>query len=330
MKRAFIGFSSCVAYDYKNRARKTPNDERSSPNPILYGSTGLLLLYDEIWFACRSLCPNNMRALPYVRFLDQEFPDVRFDHEFETTVGDLVEGMRDAGAESPARHWREITAHVSRNGVDNHTHGLTAFGRGFMANQTDVNLAIDVTVVDHFPELKLEVALNPLTSPIIYSPFGYIDRTEAAIEFSNVELTHRLLTFGSLYDYVNRQGPYHPVIDEMRNDPLLTEFRKWVGANDSRLDNQDIRMIERDVNERITDLRIKSMEKYVSRKSLIQVPAQMLKSAALSLVPPANGIAKGIEILKDNRKSKKVGWQAFIALSKDRFDRLEFLQEKTQ
>lgn len=76
LRRALVGFSSPVGYSYEYPAEKTPNDERSSPNPVLMGATGLFVLYDEIWFACRSLCPQNMRSLSYVKFLDVERPEI--------------------------------------------------------------------------------------------------------------------------------------------------------------------------------------------------------------------------------------------------------------
>jgi hypothetical protein len=65
---AYVGLSTPVFYDYKYSARETNADTRSSPNPILDSPYGLLLLYDEIWFLTRSLCPDNMRDLPYVNF----------------------------------------------------------------------------------------------------------------------------------------------------------------------------------------------------------------------------------------------------------------------
>jgi len=69
---AYVGLSTPVFYDYKYPAPQSKADTRSSPNPILDSPYRLLLLYDEIWFLTRSLCPNNMRTLSYVKFLDEE------------------------------------------------------------------------------------------------------------------------------------------------------------------------------------------------------------------------------------------------------------------
>ena len=72
MKRiGYVGLSTPSFYDYRTRASRAPSDRGSSPNPIVEGAFGAMLLYDELWFLCRSLCPENMRSLPYVKFLDE-------------------------------------------------------------------------------------------------------------------------------------------------------------------------------------------------------------------------------------------------------------------
>src|SRR5260370_15334750 len=71
MRTDFVGLSTPLFYDYRHPASRAPSDLYSSPNPILDSPFGLMLLYDEIWFLCRSLCPENMRESPHVRFLDE-------------------------------------------------------------------------------------------------------------------------------------------------------------------------------------------------------------------------------------------------------------------
>lgn len=78
-RKAFIGLSGPLAYDYK----PLQANRRSSPNPILEDSLGLLTLYDELIFTSRELCPINMRKLPYVSFLSDRV-------EFQRTMPDVV------------------------------------------------------------------------------------------------------------------------------------------------------------------------------------------------------------------------------------------------
>ena len=71
MRIGLVGLSSPVFYDYRHPASIAPSDLSSSPNPVLEGAFGALLLYDELWFLCRSLCPENMRSISCVKFLDE-------------------------------------------------------------------------------------------------------------------------------------------------------------------------------------------------------------------------------------------------------------------
>src|SRR5690242_9801153 len=68
---AYVGLSSPIFYDY-SRLGKPSENEMDSPNPILDGSFGLFMLFDEIWFISRNLCPQNLRRAPFVRFLFEE------------------------------------------------------------------------------------------------------------------------------------------------------------------------------------------------------------------------------------------------------------------
>ena len=58
MKRriAYIGLSYPLLYDYQHQAEMTENDVADSPNPIIESPLGLMILYDELWFLCESIC----------------------------------------------------------------------------------------------------------------------------------------------------------------------------------------------------------------------------------------------------------------------------------
>lgn len=38
-----------------------------------------MILYDELWFLCESLCPFNMRKLPYIKYVDKLYPDLYYE-----------------------------------------------------------------------------------------------------------------------------------------------------------------------------------------------------------------------------------------------------------
>ncbi|MGX5666600.1 hypothetical protein ACWKW9_11570 [Rhizobium daejeonense] len=321
MKRAFVGFSTCIGYDYRNQAKRTKSDTQSSPNPVLYGATALMLLYDEIWFACESLCPQSMRKLPYVRFLGESMlgddQGSAIEQESRLLAKAIDEAVELYSSESYIDIRDTLPKRFTTGAVDNHTHGLNALGLQLQANSGTIQLAIDLVILANLKLSDLEIVLNPQTSKAIWTPFGATDTTSDGINFSNIELSERLINVNSTYDYTAVKGPYHPIIDEMRADPLLKDFRRWLSGNTSRLDNQEIRDIEREINQKITDLTDAGIRKYVAKTSLVHAPAQMLRSAALSIMPPANGFAKAIEIMKANKKADALRWLAFIALSRN-------------
>jgi hypothetical protein len=133
MRIAFIGLSGPLFYDYRNPARKAPSDLESSPNPVLDSPFGLLLLFDEIWFLCRSLCPDNMRDLPYVKFLDETGTLPKLDN---TTISDATKSIKadrllyNSYEKFTERFFAKYWKTVRQVGIiwnaapDNHTHML--------------------------------------------------------------------------------------------------------------------------------------------------------------------------------------------------------------
>src|SRR2546421_3140587 len=69
MKRALIGLSTPLGYDYRNPIQPRTDSQPDIPNPVLENTTGLLLCYDELWFPHRDFCPLDMHDLPYVKFI---------------------------------------------------------------------------------------------------------------------------------------------------------------------------------------------------------------------------------------------------------------------
>ena len=97
MRRAYIGLSSPIFYDFGNPAEQAYEDQYTSPNPILDGPLGLLLFFDELWFFTRALCPQNMRKVPYVRFVDEEglLSGFEFDPDIDPSEVFGVDGIDD-------------------------------------------------------------------------------------------------------------------------------------------------------------------------------------------------------------------------------------------
>ena len=64
--KVLIGTSSPVGYFYMREK------EKGRPAPILESPLSYCLLYDELWFLSRKLCPYNMEKLDFVHFVDED------------------------------------------------------------------------------------------------------------------------------------------------------------------------------------------------------------------------------------------------------------------
>ncbi len=286
IRRALVGFSSPVGYSYQYLASKTSNDKRSSPNPVLMGATGLFVLYDEIWFACRSLCPENMRALPYVRFLDIERPDiienmaaVIADSHKATFPGEA--GINDLFPDGYDGMRRFFPANGK---VDNHTHGLS-FGNGVLnGNLGTPQLAIDTWLISSVPELRLELVLNPVTAKLAFA--GNVDTWPLNKEsYNDLVLSDGIISLDNLYDFTGPLGPHHSYAEDLRQDDLVKEFRSWIKGQRGRLDNQTLQQIQEEVDARVYDLTKEAFKHFSERYRLKKVAIRLIRSTVAPQVP---------------------------------------------
>lgn len=328
MRRAYIGFSSPVGYSYKLQAEPTRNNLDSSPNPVLFGSMGLMTLFDELWFACESLCPQSMRGLPYVKYLDQHGPRMEFEQsEFDTEIERLEETLvepRDFEAFNRPfgglpEAWSDCVAGFEELATDNHTHGLAFHNLRLSGNPAQRQLLWDHWLLARIKDLGLNLVYNPLTADLaMRSP-----RDPSFDPFSTLrelEVTEQVLTLGSLYDITGPQGPYHPVIDQLREDELLTDFRQWAAQNRGRMDNKDLRTIQEDVDAKVREFTDKALRSYVKRENLASVGVQLVKGGVFDLIPGGSVISTVSDAMEQNKQAERDGWKAYIALTRRMMD----------
>ena len=87
---AYVGKAVPVGWDY---ARE---DTVGIPNPVLESVLGLLLCYDEIWFPSREFCPEDMRDLSYIKFIDEMSTekDRALEAVMQAQTSELVQTLR--------------------------------------------------------------------------------------------------------------------------------------------------------------------------------------------------------------------------------------------
>lgn len=152
MKRiGYIGLSTPIYYDYGYQASLTEADKSSSPNPILEGAFGALLLYDELWFLTKSLCPENMRHLSYVKYLDEmtEYPIL--DREWMSSTEEMFHKQAIADFSSSSKDYETVKKGAGiywDARTDNHTHGLQVREMLLSGNSWDSkNVLYDILTV---------------------------------------------------------------------------------------------------------------------------------------------------------------------------------------
>ncbi|CAM0557909.1 hypothetical protein EHLJMEHL_03002 [Vreelandella titanicae] len=162
MRKAFIGLSTPVGFDYLNSASRTTADQYSSPNPVLDSPFGLMLFFDELVFLSKSLCPENMRSLSFVNCLDElnVLPNVSAV-EIESTRQAMKNGSGLKACYGTS--FQESVSYagvLDEMGVDNHSHGLKIGNFSGMANTDEYNLAIDLLFLEKLNDPSLELVTN--------------------------------------------------------------------------------------------------------------------------------------------------------------------------
>lgn len=330
MRRAFVGFSAPIGYDYKNSSCH-PEHGNKIPNPIIYGATGLITLYDEIWFPTLDICPATMRDLTYVKFIDRDAPKLNLEKQgFLDDISSILEeqaeepnlnlnNMFDSGFSDGIQTYAGFS-----DGVDNHTHGIDFCGVNFAANITKRELIADVWLVSRFKDLEFDVVLNPLTSKIsgYAKAFG---RDAKPADLKAIELTESVISITSMYDVVGRNGPYHEVLEELREDELIGHFRQWIDGERFQWDNRSIREIESDVNSRIREWTHSTLRAAVKPDSLSNIAADVTTDGIIGAVlgPVFSALKRIGDGCTKNQYSADHSWKAFVALGRDSVEQLK-------
>ncbi|MDP5306434.1 hypothetical protein [Paracoccus spongiarum] len=311
MRRAFVGFSTPVGFDYN-----APDRDDAGPPPVLIGCTGLLILYDEIWFAHPVVCPRNMRDLEYVKFICDEFPgaQLNLDERVSCLLNDDEPPPRlDVLAENTT-YDDFLTSFGGKGRYDYHSQHVDFLGESISAKPVVERLAADMIIIDHFDDfndLQLDPCFNAITCNLCGpSPYQYLDSRNASIISDLAEKTLRL---PNLYDIVGKDGPYHPVLEELRNHDFVEEFRSWAARQDTRLDNQTIAAIADELNGHTEEFDHRLRRAGISESSLRKVSVSYLLNQTLNLVPGAGTVHNLITFSEQRRRRREQRLFAFCA-----------------
>ena len=308
LSRAFVGFSSPIGYDYRAFHRNRRSER--GPNPILHGTTGLLILHDEIWFACEDVCPYSLRTQPFVKFLDAEFPELSIDAEEVSTHAKTIANAPNV-FDAYDGAWQQFMEKYFDGHPDNHGRSGEYYSDRVTPNPDHINLVRDLYIIDQLDHLDLVLVGNELTSACMFPPdMMYLeDETKNAKVRSDV--LEEVITLGNLYDIAQEGGPWHPVIQELRDHSYVCSFRKWI--NDPRRDNRSSAEVIGEMESIIKVFNERSLRKYVGEDVLFNSIVDIVRGRLLDLIPGAAAVHRVIETMSRYRGRDTRRAHAFLA-----------------
>ncbi|MFZ5637417.1 MAG: hypothetical protein ACOY82_12635 [Pseudomonadota bacterium] len=311
----FVGLSTPSFYDYAHRATTAPSDRLSSPNPVIEGAFGALLLYDELWFLCRSLCPENMRGLPYVRFLDEEGRLPPVDPEWLPDP----ESMFDAASIASFREaGRAYDFARSRAGIhweaaaDNHTHGLQVGEHRLTGNSWSIkNVMYDVLLTERLPD-NVELITNSFSAALF--------KAEAGVN-AGLLLTERLV-LDDVPQHMSPKGPYHPCVEEVRESAFLSNFRQWMATAKPGGSPAEIEEIKREVEAKLQEAQREVFLRHLDPKGSFRSFADTIIGVGMDAIVPGAATIKDLLGQRNAEKEKQgMRWQGFLLDARHRLRR---------
>lgn len=324
MRVAYIGLSSPIFYDYSTQVEKSKAELSSSPNPILESPFGLLLLFDELWFFTRSLCPINMRGLDYVRFVDEEnmiadYENIIYSDRFDPNEDDfklLQSNLFDSFKKfTPLQN---IIGISWDGGLDHHTHELKIQNRLFSGSSFKLeNLLFDIQIStqlqSRFNGYCIELITNSFNQDLFYVKENpYIETRFSEKLFIN-----------EIPSYQSRLGPYHQCIEEVRLDQNLQNFRKWVLDLNLPDHETDLPKIISTVQDIIYDAQREVFLKQFDIKSKYFTEGKIFIGMVTDLFFPYSSTIGSL--LEENIRYVKLEdkrWQAFIVKNSKLFENI--------
>lgn len=300
MRKAFIGFSSPIAYSYKFE------NEKGHPNPILDSPIGLFLFYDEIWFLDKKLCPYNMQSLPYVHFLSEEYDLSKLDLRQLHLSLDEISKIIPAEKREEARSAYDRARHLNiQDGwlADNHGRGISVGNDGAMPNPTENNLIIDDYIARQF---GLELITNSYTY--------YASTTFVSHEVSR-QLAHAVLA-KNIPNFQMIDGPYHPLIDDLRSDSFLKDFRGKVKDLANTSDISVITNLSEQMEHQFDLYTTALVLKHFDKKRIFKGIADAVVGQVPILSNVYSAVDGGKTVFDAINARKNYGWVGFLANAK--------------
>lgn len=323
-RRAFIGLSSPLAYDYKPDLPRIDPRDGSAPNPVLEDAMGLLLFYDEIVFLSRHLCPVNMRSLEYVSFLtDREDFNERFrmvqsaaaeQNELHPFGYEQFRSMLDSFGQVISTITGQPRTPISRDEAkfitDNHTHSIWLTDEiSVRASCTDFRLmCVDWEVISQF-ELG---DCDPIYNSANAQYYGQIVRCDAD-QHSPTTLAQQLVV-RHLPNYLGPLGPYHESIEELRQHQFVEDLRTYLDDLVASGDLSEVSKVASEMERIATEYRDRIFREHLSGRNEYFTIGKAIITEVAGLAIPGIGLATElVESCLRKRERDSMRWAGFVA-----------------
>jgi hypothetical protein len=323
MRRAYVGLSGPLAYDYKNQFDRVDARDGSSPNPLLEDSLGLMVLYDEIVFLSPQLCPHNMRELPFVKFLNSR-PD--FAPKFQRVLERAQQRHEDQGEidrnfRSPFDKFRPAVQTMTgqryymaardelRFITDNHTHTFfVAPDMGVVGNSARFhNVLVDWITREVFELGDCDLISNSAAS-VYYEALSL----EVPNPISPAAVAHRLVV-RRLPNYLEESGPYHPCMEELRNHEYIVDARKYLTELVQSGTSRDVDEASVRITNVAQEMRKRFFRKHLEKSNEYFVVGKVGASELAGVFIPGVGALQELIAERNAEKEKsQLRWAGFV------------------
>lgn len=212
--------------------------------PIIESPWGLMLLYDELWFLCKDVCPLNMRECSFVKYVVDLFPKINYKQLFDNAKK-ITNKPQNVYA-SMDEHYHEFQKSTIYYTVSTGPTQVCRVGEmEVRSGSCPDNFLFDTLIKKEIEKLSKKKVELIVSGNIDYEDYV---RQENVFELSNE------LTLNGIPNYLTHYGPYHPVIDELRESNYLKDYRKWICGYHGHLQKSEIQEVKEAIENELKEI----------------------------------------------------------------------------
>lgn len=299
-RKAFIGFSTPFGYDY------TVSSGQSKGNPVLEAPTGLLILYDEIWFVHEDVCPLNLRDKEFVHFLEIEnLPEI------DDTILEMLSHIKYKDFEWNWDIWHKVVENNSVcKRVDQH-HRHLELGEISTTprpdNPLNAILDLNLSILN-----KMDLISNTVTAHAMGSRLETLINTQSKANYLVKEIISNSIPCCQL-----KEGPYIEYIDDLRKSKYIKSFRDKIEKVIA--DNKEKSILELDENlkHEFNEFKNACLNDKIDKKKIFKSSLMDFILKPISLIIPQIEITKDAydvaRSFQEYRISDQYQWTGFVA-----------------